>query len=120
MVNLNEMRINCSNLQICCHKNINRILELMVQHSEFSQLLNEYAKKSLVLEKLCDYVCNCCCNNSGVSRHLQSELKQQCKSMSSICNKLIKTLPSNKSKYIRCDVVSKMCLLKNNKKSRKV
>ena len=100
---------DCFMLQKTCHRTINRILELMVKHPEHSKNLSKYAKKCMVMEKLCEYVCGCCCNDDNVSIHMMSELREKCRELKDISNVLNSELPKDKSLYIRCEIVSKLC-----------
>jgi len=99
----------CSMLQRTCHRTINRILELMVKHPEHSKNLCKYAKKCMVMEKLCDYVCGCCCNNDDVSINMMKELREKCSSLKEIAFNLHNELPKDKSEYIRCQIMVKLC-----------
>ena len=99
----------CSMLQKTCHRTINRILELMVKHPEHGKNLSKYAKMCMVMEKLCEYVCGCCCNDDNVSGHMMSELREKCIELKDIANVLHSELPKDKSVYIRCQIVVKLC-----------
>jgi len=116
---LYNFRSNCEELGICCHKNVNRILELMVKYPTISGHLQEYVKNCLNMEKMCTYLCDCCCNCDYVTIHMLNEYDVKCKIMLDICTKLIKQLSKKDSVYIRCDILSKLCRKKQSKKSKK-
>jgi len=99
----------CSELQHSCYKNVNRILEKMTQYPECCSDLELYTKQCLVMSKLCDYLCNCCCNAECISSHSLKELKSKCKNIKKSCNMISKKLPKECSVYIRCDSIPKLC-----------
>ena len=106
---LHSFRTRCSSIQSCCHKNINRILELMVKHPNNSKHLEKYAKLCLVNEKLCEYLCNCCCNSDKISKYMLLEYKEKCGEMSKLCKKLIGVLSAKDAKYVRCSELHSLC-----------
>ena len=116
--NLHVLREHCTQIQLTCHKNVNRILELMVNHSSGSKdnssicgHLSQYAKCCLVLEKLCDYINNCCCNQDAVSQHSLRELNMKCSKISKCCKGLMKVLEKKEHEYIRCGMMHELCSL---------
>lgn len=122
-MNLNNLRLQCNELRSTCHKNINRICELTVKHTNLAEHLQSYLKMCLVIESLCNYINNCCCNAESVSKNMLNELNSQCKSMSKKCKDLHKHLNNSDSNYIRCVSImkqcDKMCLMCSSKKSNK-
>lgn len=107
---LYPFRKRCSKIQSCCHKNINRILALMVKLPKHSKHLEQYAKLCLVHEKLCEYLCNCCCNSDKVSKFILLEYKEKCSEMSKLCKNLIGVLSAKDAKYIRCSELNSLCV----------
>lgn len=113
--NLHTLRKACVKIQSTCHKNVNRVLELMVDHSGFPQnsstceQLSQYCKCCLVLEKLCDYIHNCCCNADEISDHCLNELDMKCDRMCKCCEGLMAVLEPNQHEYIRCEIMHRMC-----------
>ena len=107
-MNLVKLREHCTELQIMCHKNINRILEMMVKHPDHGDHLNKYAKLCIVMEKLCEYISSSCCNQDKVSKHIICERKEKCIDLCAICDKLCEVLPKDVIKYIRCKETSKL------------
>lgn len=116
---LYSFRSNCEELGICCHKNVNRILELMVKYPDMCVQLQDYVKYCLNMEKMCTYLCDCCCNCDCVTKHMVNEYELKCKRMIELCNKLNKQLSKKDSAYIRCDTMCKFCKKKTSKKSKK-
>ena len=118
--NLYLLREDANTLQNMAHKNINRILELMTKHHDISQKLRIYAQCCIVMEKLCDYVCNCCCNADFVSDFLLKELVLKCDEMKICCSELYSLMPKEKSEYIRCKKMIVLCdkVIKHNKKTK--
>ena len=111
---------DCLMLQKTCHRTINRILELMVKHPDHSKNLSKYAKKCMVMEKLCEYVCGSCCNDDYVSVNMMAELRDKCRELKEIANLLHSELPKDKSEYIGCQMLSKLCDKRmGSKKSKK-
>ena len=106
---LYRMREQCTEIQLCCHKNVNRILELMGKHHEHAAHLEKYAKLCLVLEKLCDYVSNCCCNQDSLSMHCVHELKSKCGGITKVCHNLLNHLESDVADYVRCQHMCDLC-----------
>jgi len=106
---LYRMREQCTEIQLCCHKNVNRILELMGKHHDHAAHLEKYAKLCLVLEKLCDYVSNCCCNQDSVSMHCFHELKSKCGAITRVCEDLLNHLEQDVAEYIRCQHMCDLC-----------
>ena len=106
---LYSFSMHCTQLQLCCHKNVNRIIELMCEFPKLNNELSKFSKCCLVMEKLCDYMNNCCCNSDKISKHSMSEYKMKCSELVKICYKLNKDLNKKKSDYIRCTIISKLC-----------
>lgn len=106
---LYSLREDGNELQNMAHININRILELMTHHQEISEKLRMYAQSCIVMEKLCDYVCNCCCNADFVSDFSLKELAVKCSEMKMCCSELHSSMPKEKSDYIRCKKMMVLC-----------
>jgi len=106
---LYSFRVKCEELGICCHKNVNRILSMMNSYPEYCKDLQEYTKCCLNLEKLCSYLCDCCCNCDKVSKFMLQEYKLKCDCIENICDKLMKLLSRKDASYIRCDTIKKIC-----------
>lgn len=115
-INLYSLREESTELSIHCHKNINRIIELMTKDTKNAKLLGEFTKSCLVLEKLCEYISNCCCNADIVSKHIMYEYTNRCSHMANLCKKIKQYLTKDDAEYIRCDKMVKLC---NNKHGRK-
>ena len=107
-MNLIKLREHSTQLEIMCHENLNRVLEMMVKHPSHGEDLNKYAKLCLVLESLCDYIRTCICNQDKVSKHIMNEKKEKCDDLCAICDKLCEVLPKDVIKYIRCKETSKL------------
>ena len=120
-LNLYSLRDECTELANYCHKNINRIIELMGKHPNNAKLLGEYTKLNIVLEKLCSYISSCCCNADHVSKYIINEYASQCKQMVKLCIQLKQYLNRDDSDYIRCDKMVKICSNKyiKNKSNKK-
>jgi len=116
---LNILRDTCEELQLLCHRNVNRILECMTTHPDHCKHLQNYVKKCIVMEQLCCYMANTCCNEDCVSGHMLKEKKEKCNEMCKICDDLKKVLSKDKCDYIRCDKMISMCKSKKSKKSKK-
>ena len=106
---LHKLREKCTNLALCCHKNVNRILDCMVHDKENCAHLCEFAKCCIIMEKTCECVTSCCCNAEHVSKHLECELDSKCAHIVRCCDKLMKCLSKERCKYLRCDKIKKMC-----------
>ena len=109
--NLRKIREECSKMRDVCHKNLNRVLDTMVDESDkmTCQHLCKFAKCCVVMERLCECIESCCCNIENVSTSLKSEYKSRCKEIKSCCEKLLNCLPKSKSDYLRCKIIKKMC-----------
>ena len=116
---LYPLREDCTELQLCCHKNINRVIEMMSHYPKHSKVLGKYAKLCIVLEKLCEYICSCCCNTDNVSNNILSEHKSKCNQMIAVCKKINSFIDRDDGKYIRCNDMIKLCSKYTKKRSRK-
>ena len=108
-MNLNNFRLQCNEIGTNCHKNVNRICEMTVKHTHLAEHLQSYLKMCLLLECLCNYGNNCCCNAEFVSKHILNEVNSKCKDMSKKCKDLHKHLNNADSKYIRCVTLMNCC-----------
>ena len=119
-LNVYKIKRDITNIQKCCHEVLNRVLDLMVKYPKHCGHLNKYAKECLVMERLCDYICNCCCNAPTVSLHIMNECNEKCNGMIDICDNLIKCgLPNKECNYLRCDEMIKLCNKPSSKSSKK-
>ena len=100
---------HCNALETACYRNVNRCLAVMCDYPEHSTLLSSFIKQCILLNKLCGYACNCCCNADHVSSHCVAELKMKCKKLKQTCSEIKKVLPKAASKYIRCSSLPRMC-----------
>jgi hypothetical protein len=116
---LHELRESCEKLQLMCKHNLNRILECMTKHPNACKHLETYAKKCIIMEKLCDYTACNCCNADSVSMLILKEHKQKCNDMVKVCKDLKNILPKEVCDYIRCDKMINVCG-PDKKKSKKV
>ena len=114
---LYPLRKHCLTLGDCCHKNINRILDEMVDNKDCAEELCKFAKCCIVLEKLCECICTCCCNGECVSSGMMSDYKMRCRMITNCCKKLMKKLSKEKCKYLRCDQITKMCADKKTRRA---
>ena len=100
---------DCGHLQHDCSKNVNRILEKMVQHHDCCDLLERFTKECMVLSKFCEYLCHSCCNSECISSHCLKELKSKAKQIKKTCAQIMKKMPKNDCMYIRCHTIPKLC-----------
>lgn len=106
----------CGDCKRLCSKNMNRILEKisLLNNKEAIELVSDFAKLSIVMDYLCSYVSNLCCNEENLSKFIISELKNKCKKMIDLLKKIKKVLKNEKNstqliKYIRCDEIISIC-----------
>jgi len=116
---LYSFREKCEVLGLSCHKNVNRILSMMNKYPDNCKDLQEYTKCCLNLEKLCSYLCDCCCNCDKISEFMLQEYKLKCECIMKICDGLMNVLSKKDASYIRCDTIKKICNKKMFKKSKK-
>ena len=116
---LNGLRESCEDLQLMCKHNLNRILECMPKNPKACNHLEKYAKKCIIMEKLCDYTACNCCNADGVSMLILKEHKQKCNDMVKVCKDLKKVLSQDVCDYIRCDKMIELCGPNKKSKSKK-
>ena len=116
---LNILRESCEELESICKHNLNRILECMTKNPKTCKHLEKYAKKCVIMEKLCDYTACNCCNADSVSILILKEHKQKCNDMVKLCKDLKKVLSKDVCDYIRCDKMIKLCGSKKSKKSKR-
>jgi len=117
--NLHSLRKSCEDLQLMCEHNLNRILECMTKHTNACKHLEKYAKKCVIMGKLCDYTKTNCCNADSVSMLILKEHKKKCIDMVKVCKDLKNILPKEVCDYIRCDKMINVCGPKKSKKSKK-
>ena len=123
--NIYSLRESCEDLQLMCKHNLNRILECMTKHPEECEHLEKYAKKCVIMEKLCEYTACNCCNADSVSMLILKEHQQKSIEMVKICEDLKKVLSKEVCDYIRCDKMINICgppksKSKKSKKTKKV
>ena len=114
---LNKLREHCTECQICCHKTLNRAVDVLSVQKVQAEHLARYVKELVVMEKLCEYICNLVCNSEKVSGYALKEYNYKCEELANICDKLKLFLDRETFKYIRCDTIMKLC--KKQKKSKK-
>ena len=117
---IHGLRASCEELQLMCEHNLNRILECMTKHPKACKDLEKYAKKCVIMAKLCDYTACNCCNADSVSMLILKEHKQKSSDMVKVCKDLKKELSKDVCDYIRCDKIIDMCGPPKSKKSKKV
>ena len=119
-LNLYTFREENTNIQLCCHQVLNRILDLMVKYPNHAAHLNKYSKACLVMERLCEYVSHGCCNSVGLSNHIVSECHLKCNEMLDCCNSIMSCgLSKYDCKYLRCGEMKSMCVSILGKKKNK-
>ena len=125
---LNRLRESCEELETMCKHNLNRILECMTKHPNACHHLERYAKKCIIMGKLCDYTKTNCCNADSVSMLILKEHKQKCIDMVKVCKDLKNVLSQDVCDYIRCNKMINICgpkksikakISKKSKKNRK-
>ena len=117
----------CQEFGNSCHNTKNRVIEKMAMYSnEENKELGKYLKCLMTMEKLCEYICTCCCEMENLSSSIISELKQRCKTLMVCCEKLMKHLEKECYEYINCGKMLKFCKMaiklnvsKSKKKTRK-
>ena len=113
----------CQEFGNSCHNTKNRVIEKMAMYSnEENKALGEYLKCLMTMEKLCEYICTCCCEMENLTSSIISELKQRCKTIDQCCDILKKHLHKDCYNYINCDKMKKfckMCIKLNTRKSKK-
>ena len=91
--------------------------------SEKRMMLGKYLKCLMTMEKLCEYICTCCCEMENLTASIISELKQRCSTLKKCCENLMKHMDSECYKYINCDRMLKFCKMVmklNSSKSKKI
>ena len=115
----------CHELGLSCHNTKNRVIEKMgnYESSNVRMMLGKYLKCLMTIEKLCEYMCTCCCEMENLTSSILSELKQRCSTLMRCCENLMKNMSLDCHKYINCEKMlkfSKMCMkLKGNKSKKK-
>ena len=110
----------CSELGMTCHNTKNRVIEKMCDYDKnISGKLAKYLKCLMTIEKLCEYLCTCCCEMESITPSGLSELKNKCKTIMTCCNDLKKSLKSEDYKYINCDKILGFCNKVNKSKKSK-
>ena len=113
----------CQELGHSCHNTKNRVIEKMAMYSnEENKALGKYLKCLMTMEKLCEYICTCCCEMENLTSSIISELKQRCRTIVLCCEILKKHLHKDCYNYINCDKIIKFCKMSmklNTKKSKK-
>ena len=119
----------CHEFGLSCHNTKNRVIEKMAHYecSEKRMMLGKYLKCLMTMEKLCEYICTCCCEMENLTASIISELKQRCSTLKKCCENLMKHMDSECYKYINCDRMLKFCKMvmklnssKSKKKSKKL
>jgi len=114
----------CHELGLSCHNTKNRVIEKMgyYESSEKRMMLGKYLKCLMTMEKLCEYICTCCCEMENLTSTIISELKQRCRTIVFCCEILKKHLHKDCYNYINCDKMLKFCKMTkklNTSKSKK-
>ena len=114
----------CHEFGLSCHNTKNRVIEKMAHYecSEKRMMLGKYLKCLMTMEKLCEYICTCCCEMENLTASIISELKQRCSTLKKCCENLMKHMDSECYKYINCDRMLKFCKMVmklNSSKSKK-
>ena len=106
-----KFRESCEVVDKLCHTTINRIVSCMNKHPNNCELLGDYLKICIVMEKLCNYCCTTCCNsNEGLSKYILKEVNDKCNIIILCCKNINKTkIPKKDVKEIRCDKLTKAC-----------
>ena len=100
----------CQELGVSCHNTKNRVIEKMTMYSnEENKALGKYLKCLMTMEKLCEYICTCCCEMENLTSSIISELKQRCRTIVLCCEILKKHLHKDCYNYINCDKIIKFC-----------
>jgi hypothetical protein len=110
----------CGDLGNVCHNTKNRVIEKMcVCEKKQVEKLAKYLKCLMTIEKLCEYLCTCCCEMENITSSGLSELKNRCKTIHNCCKDLQKSLKPEDFKYINCNTIMKSCDKINNVKKSK-
>jgi hypothetical protein len=105
-----KFKKNCKIVDELCHNTLNRIVTHMEKYHDHCKELGDYVKLCVVIEKLCNYCCTICCNDTGLTDHSLKECKLKCNSMIKCCKTLNKTKISKTDlKHIRCEEMIKAC-----------
>jgi len=113
---------------LSCHNTKNRVIEKMGYYdaTDVRMMLGKYLKCLMTLEKLCEYMCTCCCEMENLTASIISELKQRCSTLMRCCENLIKNMSLDCHRYINCEKMLKFCKMcmklktgKSKKKSHK-
>ena len=100
----------CNDLGMTCHNSKNRVIEKMCEYDKNQcKHLAKYLKCLMTIEKLCEYLCTCCCEMESITPSGISELKNRCKIIMSCCKSLQKSLKNTDFKYINCEKIMKHC-----------
>ena len=114
----------CHEFGTSCHNTKNRVIEKMAHYecSEKRMMLGKYLNCLMTMEKLCEYICTCCCEMENLTASIISEMKQRCSTLKKCCENLMKHMDSECYKYINCDKMLKFCKMVmklNTSKSKK-
>ena len=95
----------CNEFGSSCHNTKNRVIEKLAHYecSEKRKMLGKYLKCLMTMEKLCEYICTCCCEIENLTSSIISELKQKCSILKKCCENLMKHMDTECYKYINCD-----------------
>tara|TARA_Y100001958_G_C21205457_1_gene531609 strand:+ start:796 stop:1158 length:363 start_codon:yes stop_codon:yes gene_type:complete len=106
-----KFRESCEVVNKLCHTTMNRIISCMNKHHNHCELLGEYLKACIVMEKLCNYCCTTCCNTeNGISKYILKEVNEKCNKIIFCCKKINKVkMPKKDIKEIRCDKLMVVC-----------
>ena len=100
----------CNDLGMTCHNTKNRVIEKMCNYDKnISEKLAKYLKCLMTIEKLCEYLCTCCCEMENITVSGLSEIKLRCKTVIECCKTLKSLLKKEDYDYINCDKIMNIC-----------
>tara|TARA_B100001059_G_scaffold83142_1_gene81191 strand:- start:606 stop:1037 length:432 start_codon:yes stop_codon:yes gene_type:complete len=109
----------CNELGMTCHNTKNRVIEKMcICDKKQVKELAKYLKCLMTIEKLCEYLCTCCCEMESITPSGLSELRTRCKTIMSCCKGLKKSLSSEEYEYVNCGKIESFCGKVNMGKSK--
>ena len=109
----------CNELGMTCHNTKNRVIEKMCVCEKKQVIeLAKYLKCLMTIEKLCEYLCTCCCEMENITPSGLTELKVRCKTVMSCCKGLKNSLKQSDYEYINCEKILSLCNKVNKDKSK--
>ena len=122
---LYSTKVICNEFGLSCHNTKNRVIEKMgcYDSKELNKMLGKYLKCLMTMEKLCEYICTCCCEMENLTSSIISEIKQRCRTLMGCCEKIKPNMDKNCFEYINCGKMMKFCMvimkLKGSKSKKK-